>query len=191
MTSTATATAIPSLREKEGLTTSLPNSHTLPPVNTDPVFTTTLATEQTSTKEAEKPVIGSPEGWPALHAEHPLLVFHARLASIIDAAGHDKIWGVTLNPSASEFGTFLVLQKFLRSVSGDLDAAAASLEKTLKWRKEFGLDQDTPVEDFGPDFAGLGHVTHHKTDTGVDVITWNLYGAVIKDLDKTFGDLER
>ncbi|WVQ72900.1 phosphatidylinositol transfer protein SFH5 [Cryptococcus sp. DSM 104548] len=142
------------------------------------------------------PVTASAAGpaWPELTPEHPLLQFHSRLATILPAAGHSQIWGVTLSSATPpEFSTLLILQKYLRSVSGDVDAAAAALEKTLKWRKEFGLDKPEGVkcEESGSEFDGLGYVTKVKTNEGKDeVVTWNVYGAV-KDFKATFGDLDR
>ncbi|ODN74396.1 phosphatidylinositol transfer protein SFH5, variant 2 [Cryptococcus amylolentus CBS 6039] len=132
--------------------------------------------------------------WPELTPEHPLLQFHSRLATILSTADHSQIWGVTLSAATPpEFSTLLILQKYLRSVSGDVDAAAAALEKTLKWRKEFGLDkpEGEKREEFGSEFDGLGYVTNVKTSEGKDeVVTWNVYGAV-KDFKATFGDLDR
>ncbi|WVQ80595.1 phosphatidylinositol transfer protein SFH5 [Cryptococcus sp. DSM 104549] len=118
-----------------------------------------------------------------------------RLDTIIASSSHPHIWGVTLSSaSPPAFSTLLVLQKFLRSVGNDVDKAAEALGKTLEWRKGWGLDKpDTKGEEFGEDFEGLGYVTGLK-GTGVDgkdeVVTWNVYGAV-KNLHKTFGDLDR
>ncbi|WVQ66826.1 uncharacterized protein L199_005017 [Kwoniella botswanensis] len=131
--------------------------------------------------------------WPDLPSEHPLLQFQSRLPKIIEESGHPHIWGVTLTTSTPPaFSTLLILQKYLRSVSNDVDKAAENLTKTLKWRKEFGLDkEDNTVEEFGPDFEGLGYVTKvGKNDGKEDIVTWNVYGAV-KDLKKPFGDLQR
>lgn len=61
-----------------------------------------LAQAVSFTSIHSKPAIGSPEGWPALHSDHPLLIFHSRLESIIESAGHSIIYGVKLNPHASE-----------------------------------------------------------------------------------------
>jgi hypothetical protein len=111
-----------------------------------------------------------PRSWPALTADHPLAQLHARLPALIDAAGHSTIWAIPLlpPPTASEaprdFGTLLVLQKFLRSVKGDQDKAAEALLATLKWRKEFGLDKESgdgvaEVDAKDERFKGLGWVT--------------------------------
>ncbi|WWD22216.1 hypothetical protein CI109_106707 [Kwoniella shandongensis] len=130
--------------------------------------------------------------WPSLTNDHPLHQLHTRLPKILADAGHSTIWGVHLSSAAPPaFATLLVLQKYLRSVANDVDKAAESLTKTLKWRKDFGLDTDAAPDDFGPDFEGLGYVTKvGKADGKSDVVTWNVYGAV-KDLKKPFGDLDR
>ncbi|CAK9785875.1 CRAL/TRIO domain-containing protein [Cutaneotrichosporon oleaginosum] len=126
-------------------------------------------------------------GWGTLKPSHPLLRFHARLAGIIDAASHRQIWGVTLDGATPTFATLLILQKYLRSVADDVDAAAAALQSTLVWRREFGLDAAPIWEEQFEGFEGLGYVTHLSTG---EVVTWNLYGAV-KDLGATFGDLDK
>ncbi|WWC92029.1 uncharacterized protein L201_006983 [Kwoniella dendrophila CBS 6074] len=135
--------------------------------------------------------------WPSLAEDHILLKFHARLPKIIEEAGHSDIWGVKLSTAEPpEFSTLIILQKYLRSTSNDLEKSVVNLTKTLKWRKEFGLDKKKEQgteeeEDFGPDFDGLGYVTKVGKDNGRDdIVTWNVYGAV-KDLKKPFGDLQR
>lgn len=140
-------------------------------------------------------------GWP-LSADHPLRTFHARLPSILESAGHSQIWGVTLSTSTpAEFSTLIILQKFLRSTAGDLETAAANLEKTLKWRKSFGLDgiEDRSGVKDEDAFKGLGYITVVPSlpepsvkgaETSVNqIVTWNVYGAV-SDIKTTFGDLD-
>ncbi|KAE8542646.1 phosphatidylinositol transfer protein SFH5 [Cryptococcus gattii VGV] len=133
--------------------------------------------------------------WPELADDHPLLQFNSRLPAILSEAGHSQIWGVTLTYSTPPaFSTLIILQKFLRSVENSVDEAATALGKTLKWRKDWGLDGSADgkeKEDLGPDFEGLGYVTEiKKADGGDEIVTWNVYGAV-KDLKSTFGDLNR
>jgi hypothetical protein len=142
--------------------------------------------------------------WPPLPAAHPLLAFHARLAGIVQSSGHGRLWGVQLNTSSPDFGTFVVLQKYLRSTCGDLELAAANLGKTLVWRREFGLDTEeestaagdgerkeyiSPRE-LGDEFAGLGYVTEVTRGQQREVVTWNIYGAVT-EMQATFGDVDR
>ncbi|OCF36006.1 phosphatidylinositol transfer protein SFH5 [Kwoniella heveanensis BCC8398] len=136
--------------------------------------------------------------WPDLKDDHPLLRLHAKLPQILEEAAHDRIWGLTLSAeSPPAFSTLLVLQKYLRSVSDDVEQAATALARTLKWRKEFGLDgaglqagTGKTEEEYGPDFDGLGYVTIVKHNGKAEIVTWNVYGAV-KSLKSTFGDLDR
>ncbi|WVQ95445.1 phosphatidylinositol transfer protein SFH5 [Kwoniella sp. CBS 9459] len=131
--------------------------------------------------------------WPELKQGHPLLQLHQKLPAILKEAEHDTIWGVTLSADQPPaFPTLLVLQKYLRSVSNDVDQAATALAKTLKWRKDFGLDGVNTVnkDEYGPDFDGLGYVTRVKHAGEDEIVTWNVYGAV-KRLQDTFGDLDR
>ncbi|GAA5890966.1 hypothetical protein JCM6882_008869 [Rhodosporidiobolus microsporus] len=124
-----------------------------------------------------------PPTWPTLPAEHLLLQLHARLPALIAAAsGHNRIWGLSLNPASAassaaseaapaaaaeqpDFQTLLVLQKFLRSTQGDVEKASEALGKTLQWRLEFGLDGEDEAggavkRDAGDArFEGLGFVT--------------------------------
>ncbi|GMK54865.1 hypothetical protein CspeluHIS016_0114510 [Cutaneotrichosporon spelunceum] len=158
-----------------------------PPKATDTATDCADAVSSELEAEPEGPEV-TIEGWGTLKPSHPLLKLHARLPAIVDAAKHKQIWGVTLEPTTPTFSTMLILQKWLRSVAGDIDAAASGLEKTLTWRREFGLDGTKPVwEETFNSFDGLGYVTHLSTG---EVVTWNLYGA-IKNLGQTFGDLDK
>ncbi|WOO79391.1 Phosphatidylinositol transfer protein SFH5 [Vanrija pseudolonga] len=127
-----------------------------------------------------------------LTPDTPIAALFARLPAILSAAEHPHIWGVTLSAAEpAAFSTLLVLQKYLRSVANDVDQAAAALEKTLRWRKEFGLDAGADPREYGADFDGLGYVTTVGVGAGTrEVVTWNVYGAV-KSLSATFGDLDR
>jgi len=72
------------------------------------------------------------------------------------------MWGVDLvHSSPPHFSTLLVLQKYLRSDKDDVDLAAQKLEDSLKWRKEFGVDEEGYKEKYakGEAFEGLGYVT--------------------------------
>lgn len=159
-----------------------------------------LATEPVPTAPSDAPAASADpapaaekeitvDGWGTLKPSHPLIQLHAKLPAILKAAGHSQIWGVTLDASTPNFATLLILQKYLRSVADNVEEAATALEKTLKWRAEFGLDKATPIweENFGAEFNGLGYVT--RLNSG-EVVTWNLYGAV-KDLGETFGNLDK
>lgn len=130
--------------------------------------------------------------WPELTPEHPLSKFLALLPAILDTAGHTEIYGINLD-AAGSFHTKLILQKFLRANSNDVEKAKEQLLKALTWRKEF--QPEKCLEDKFPQdkFAGLGYVTVLEKVPGSvnekDICTWNIYGAV-KDNKKTFGDLD-
>lgn len=102
------------------------------------------------------------------------------------------MWGVALNiadPDA-HVPTKVVLQKFLRANALDADAAAKQLTSALEWRKK--MDAPKLVEQTFDEekYRGLGYMTVHKDEQGVEtVITWNVYGSV-KDNKKTFGDID-
>lgn len=149
------------------------------------------ATANAATVPADSEAERTESGWPTLEPTHPLLRLHAKLPELIQSAGHAQIWGVTLDPATPTHSTLLILQKYLRSVANDVDAAASALGKTLSWRREYGLD-GKPIweEEFGHEFDGLGYLTHINTGASEEVVTWNLYGAVA-DLGKTFGNLDK
>lgn len=142
--------------------------------------------------------MSSTASWPTLSEDHPLLKLHARLPTILERAQHSRIWGVQLaSSSPPPFHTLLILQKYLRSNANDLDKAKEALTKTLKWRKEFGLDQEGEKSAMaqegveGDEFKGLGVITEVGDATeGKKVVTWNLYG-VVKDKEATFGDVDK
>lgn len=142
-------------------------------------------------KASTPPVIHSGPTWPALDKDHPLTQFQSRLPKILAASGHSLIWGITL--SAKEpipFHTTLVLQKFLRANSNNVDAAYNQLLATLKWRKGFNTEAVCNEEFSERKFSGLGYVMKTKTKDGEKIITYNIYGSC-KDPKRTFGDLDR
>ncbi|KAL8278740.1 hypothetical protein RQP46_008809 [Phenoliferia psychrophenolica] len=135
--------------------------------------------------------------WPALEPSDPLLLLFNELPSILADAAHASIWGVDLSPvSPPEFGTLIVLSKYLRSNSNDVALAKTKLTETLAWRKEFGLDRSgagAGGKMEGEDderFKGLGYVTKVRRAAGGEerVVTWNVYGVAKGD---TFLDLDR
>lgn len=137
------------------------------------------------------PIISSGPSWPALDKDHPLTQFQSRLPEILKDVGHSLIWGITL--SAKEpipFHTTLVLQKFLRANSNNVDAAYNQLLATLKWRKDFNPEVVCDEEFSERKFNGLGYVMKTKTKDGEKIITYNIYGSC-KDPKRTFGDLDR
>ena len=122
--------------------------------------------------------------------ETPLIKLANRLPTIIENAGHDEMWGVTLS-GLDHAPTTIVLQKYLRANDDDIALAEKQLTSALKWRKEVNPAAllDEKVYD-RTKFGDLGFVTEHKDDQGKEaVITWNVYGAV-KDNKATFGDIK-
>nr|XP_023907983.1 phosphatidylinositol transfer protein SFH5-like [Quercus suber]POF16586.1 phosphatidylinositol transfer protein sfh5 [Quercus suber] len=99
-----------------------------------------------------------------------------------------------LSSTPASHTTLLILQKFLRANAGDLGAAKVQLENALKWRKEYN-PLAAKAEVFPRSkFGGLGYITtvHGAIETKneADIATFNIYGAVGKDLKATFGDTD-
>ncbi|KAF3941999.1 Patellin-3 [Dactylella cylindrospora] len=120
-----------------------------------------------------------------------LEALYKKLPELLELAGYNEVFGVTLvyNEEAPEpaFTTLLILQKFLRANSDNLDKAVDQLVKTLKWRKEFKPLEALAGEHDRSRFDGLGYV-QVNTVRG-EILTWNIYGAVT-DYKKTFGEVE-
>ncbi|KAB8338891.1 hypothetical protein FH972_021833 [Carpinus fangiana] len=132
--------------------------------------------------------------WPEIAADHPLSKLLAKLPELTKEADYSEVYGIDLS-TGTDFQKKLILQKFLRANSDDLDKATTQLLETLKWRKSFNplATRDETFSKAG--FAGLGYVT---TVSGVpgspnerDVVTFNVYGAAAKDIKATFGDLDQ
>jgi hypothetical protein len=135
----------------------------------------------------------SPEPvWPESPADHPLNQFFDAFEALVTETGHNEVYGITLSRD-KPFHTKLILQKFLRANSNDLQKAKEQLRDTLKWRKEFDPVAAAEAVYEKERFEGLGYVMElenvPESANGKDVVTFNIYGAV-KDNKKTFGDLE-
>ncbi|MCL7031027.1 hypothetical protein MKW94_019743 [Papaver nudicaule] len=65
-----------------------------------------------------------------------------------------SLWGVPLLPSEDHEGTDIILLKFLRARDFKVSEALELLQKTLIWRKEFGVD-GIVEEDFGCDLKNV------------------------------------
>ncbi|RMZ79014.1 hypothetical protein DV737_g3648, partial [Chaetothyriales sp. CBS 132003] len=109
--------------------------------------------------------------------------------------GHGEIWGVELADPDSHIPSQIVFQKYLNANDGDVAKAKDQLTKTLSWRQEI-KPLDLIADTFSKDkFGGLGYVTVYGDSSPTakpedkEVFTWNVYG-IVKDLDKTFGDLK-
>jgi phosphatidylinositol transfer protein SFH5 len=115
-----------------------------------------------------------------------------KLEALIEETGHNEVWGISLAAPVSVPGR-VVLQKFLRANKNSVDGAVTQLRKTLAWRKEF-KPLDAVAEVFSKEkFNDLGYIVEIPADKSPtkerEVCTFNLYG-VVKDYEKTFGDLE-
>lgn len=124
------------------------------------------------------------------HDGSPLSRLFAELPAIFEAAGHNEMWGIVLDPSETHVQTSIVLEKFLRANAKDVPKAKAQLVEALKWRKTMQpqkLLEDTEFDKVK--FGNLGYVTSYTISEGrKEIITWNIYGAV-KDVKKTFSDV--
>ena len=162
---------------------------------TAPETTTTTTTpapaaagEPTTTTTKEE----APEK-PAYFKNNPgLATFFERLPAIIKNAEHRGMWGVHLvDNDASHAPTINILIKYLRANEGNVKLGEEQLTNALKWRKSMDpvALAESGVYDAGK-FAGLGYLTNYTEASGKDVVvTWNIYGGV-KDLGKTFGDMD-
>jgi len=78
-----------------------------------------------------------------------------RLPEVLAAAGCSggatELWGVRLGRSADAGGERALLAHFLRAREEDVDAAAAMLMSTIRWRRDEGVDRMDAGRDF-PDF---------------------------------------
>ncbi|KAF1812834.1 CRAL/TRIO domain-containing protein [Eremomyces bilateralis CBS 781.70] len=132
--------------------------------------------------------------WPDLSEDHPISKFRQALPDILTKSGYTEVYGIHLSADDSSattvFHTNLILQKFLRANGNDLDKAKEQLLDTLKWRKSFQPHLLVNVTFDEEKFGGLGYIVRLTSqDTGDEVVTFNVYGAV-KDFKKTFGDTE-
>ncbi|KAF3928636.1 Patellin-4 [Arthrobotrys entomopaga] len=123
----------------------------------------------------------------------PLAAIYRKLPEIFERGGaYKEVFGITLvyekDSTSPDFGTLLILQKFLRANSNNIEKAVEQLASTLRWRQEKKPLESMAIEYNREAFEGLGYVQVINS-TG-EVLTWNIYGAV-KSYKKTFGDLEQ
>lgn len=138
------------------------------------------------------PKAGPLPTWPSLPVDHPLSKFSQALPALCKEAECSEVYGIDLQ-NGTIFQKNLILQKFLRANSNEIEKAQTQLLETLKWRKSFD-PKKTRNEIFNKKkYGGLGFVTNLKGVPGSpneqDVCTFNIYGAVA-DSKATFGDLE-
>ncbi|EFE39828.1 CRAL/TRIO domain protein [Trichophyton verrucosum HKI 0517] len=112
-----------------------------------------------------------------------------RLPAILEATGHNEMWGVTLKDT-EDIPTVNIMIKFLRANEGNVKAAEEQLTKALEWRKEMKpLEIVKNMKFSAKKFKNLGFITTYGVGEAKSVFTWNIYGAV-KNIDETFGDLK-
>lgn len=128
----------------------------------------------------------------AAEVETPLQLLFKEFKTIRAAARYDdfEVWGVKLVDDEKDIPTCIVLQKYLNANDGNVAKATGAIVDTLQWRKIMKPSKLVDELHSQTKFAGLGYVTVFKDNAGLDqVVTWNIYGGV-KDLKKTFGDLD-
>ena len=121
----------------------------------------------------------------------PLAHLFKILPTIVAESDYHEMWGVELLHS-NDVPTSIILEKFLRANSQDVEKARQQLIKALKWRKEIQPIKVLAETKFDEStYGGLGYVTvYPKSEThGKEIVTWNVYGAV-KDKQATFGDVK-
>ncbi|KAH8654047.1 CRAL-TRIO domain-containing protein [Tricladium varicosporioides] len=111
------------------------------------------------------------------------------LGAIVAEAEHGEMWGVALK-DINDVPTTIVLEKFLRANDNNFDAARKQLVEALQWREKTNpIKLLEEVEFDSEKFEGLGYVSVYESEKGVEVVTWNIYGAA-KNLKKTFGNVD-
>ena len=127
-----------------------------------------------------------PTGPGGVPAKTVLDELYVLLPTILMDAEHGEMWGVQLDASTTHVPTTIVLQKFLRANSHNLEKTKDQLTDALKWRKKMDPVALVDSGEYSKEkFGGLGYVTTYDKD----ILTWNIYGAV-KDLKATFGDVQ-
>ncbi|XP_010935907.2 patellin-6 [Elaeis guineensis] len=116
----------------------------------------------------------------------------SRVACGVEDLREVSLWGIPLLPSHGHEGTDVILLKFLRAREFKVSDAFAMLQKTLRWRREFGADNILEDEDLG--LAELDDAAYvNGTDKEGHPVCYNICGA-FKDKDlyrKTFGSKQR
>lgn len=178
----------------------VPETITTSDKTASPVFsdTTTTAPENEKKEEPLEPLAAAlesqmisepkaePTGPGGVPAKTVLDELYVLLPTILMDAEHGEMWGVQLDASTMHVPTTIVLQKFLRANSHNLEKTKNQLTDALKWRKKMDPVALVDSGEYSKEkFGGLGYVTTY----GKDIFTWNIYGAV-KDLKATFGDVQ-
>ena len=100
-----------------------------------------------------------------------------------------ELWGVPLLPSKSHEGTNALLLKFLRASEYKALEALEMIQRTLQWRKEFGVDSisDGRDSDDGQELDGLAYLNGVNRDG--QPVSYNMFG-VFKEKDSYINAFE-
>lgn len=162
-----------------------------PAVTSSPVVAEAKV-ESTESKTPSKTVAFDPDKNVDIAPKTPLTRLFSELPSIIKQASYQEIWGVELSPTdESHVPTSIVLEKFLRANTYDVNKAKSQLTEALAWRKHMQPLKLLTDTEFNQDkFGNLGYVSSYsKTGGGKEIVTWNIYGGV-KSFQNTFGNIE-
>ncbi|KAI8320305.1 CRAL/TRIO domain-containing protein, partial [Martensiomyces pterosporus] len=127
-----------------------------------------------------------------LRSQLPDIIHEAEKASKEPVSS--SLWGVPLLPALGssssdeeDLRVDVILLKFLKARSNDIEQARDMLTETLKWRAEYKVDGILD-EEFPQDvFAKVGFLYGH--DREGRPVTYNYYGNL--DNKEVFGDLDR
>lgn len=99
-----------------------------------------------------------------------------------------SIWGI---PLLADERSDVILLKFLRARDFKVKEAFTMLKNTVRWRKEFGIDELVETTDLGDDLEKV--VFMHGVDKEGHPVCYNVYGEFQnKELyQKTFSDEEK
>ncbi|KAK6504580.1 Non-classical phosphatidylinositol transfer protein (PITP) [Arthrobotrys musiformis] len=173
------------------------------PVTAPEAEGTTAASRADEAKVEETPVAEAAPALPELTnlkwgpISDKLAAIYRRLPGILEKSKHSEVYGVQLTyvegPAEPAFATLLILQKFLRANSDDLEKAVDQLTATLAWRAEKKPLESLAAEHDRSAYEGLGYVQVLPKAAEVagpgEVLTWNIYGSVT-DYKKTFANLD-
>ncbi|BAO37979.1 phosphatidylinositol transfer protein SFH5 [Kluyveromyces marxianus] len=116
------------------------------------------------------------------------------IESIVKEVEYDELYGQKLTPDDQFYKEGVVdrlVFKFCKANQFQLEGSRAQLKKTLKWRKEFrplhAAFKETPASSILDEVCAV--TNSDKNDANKKVITWNLYGLLVKHKE-VFKDLD-
>ncbi|CDO96165.1 unnamed protein product [Kluyveromyces dobzhanskii CBS 2104] len=108
----------------------------------------------------------------------------ADLANIVQETEYDELYGHKLTPDAQFYNEGVVdnlIYKFCKANQFELEGSKSQLVKTLKWRKEFRPLHAAFSETHDSMLNDVCAITvDEKNDANQKVISWNLYGLLVK-----------